>query len=420
MTQVLDSDIVASEADATEDAQPFTGLKVADFTWSAAGPIISKQLADLGATVVRVESTRHPDSVRFGGPFLNDIPGINRSGFFADFNSSKKSLALNMANPASREVALRLVDWSDLVMECFTPRVMEKWGLNYEVLSQRKPDLVMFSSCLQGATGPYREYAGYGGQGASLAGIQYVTGWPDREPCGPKGAYTDTITPRFGLAAIVGALAYRREHGVGQHIDLSQIEAALQFLAPEIADYAVHGRVAERIGNRNNTSAPCGAFRCRGDDRWVAVEVRDDEDWTRLVDLMGRPDWAVDDAYASTAGRLEHQDAIEEGLQSWLLDQDAQAVMELGQAHGLPVAMVQKASDLFDDPQLLAREHFVPLEHPEMGVNRYNGPSYRLSRTPARLRSAAPLLGQHTEEVARMLGYSSDEIAELVAADVLV
>ncbi|ODU04504.1 MAG: hypothetical protein ABS81_09520 [Pseudonocardia sp. SCN 72-86] len=403
-----------------DGAQPFAGLKVADFTWSAAGPIISKQLADLGATVVRVESTRHPDSVRFGGPFLDDVPGINRSGFFADFNSSKKSLALNMANPASRDVALRLVDWADLVMECFTPRVMEKWGLSYRVLSERKPDLVMLSSCLQGATGPYREYAGYGGQGASLAGIQYVTGWPDREPCGPKGAYTDTITPRFGLAAVAAALAYRREYGVGQHIDLSQIEAALQFLAPEVVDYTVHGRLAERSGNRNGVSAPCGAFRCAGDDRWVAIEVRDDDDWARLVELMGRPDWATDDAFATTAGRIEQQDAVEKGLQDWLLDRDAYEVMRSAQEAGVPAAVVQKASDLFDDPQLAAREHFVPLDHAEMGVCRYNGPSYRLSRTPARLRSAAPLLGQHTDEVMTMLGYSADEIRALVDADVLV
>ena len=419
MTELLEPEAVAVEDEAAH-ALPFTGLKVADFTWSAAGPIISKQLADLGATVVRVESTRHPDSVRFGGPFLNDIPGINRSGFFADFNTSKKSLALNMANPASREVALRLIDWSDLVMETFTPRVMEKWGLSYRVLSERKPDLIMFSSCMQGATGPYREYGGYGGQGGALAGIHYVTGWPDRVPCGPKGAYTDTITPRFGLAAIAGALAYRREHGVGQHIDLSQIEAALQFLAPAIADYTLHDRVAERRANRNGTSSPCGAFRCAGDDRWVAIEVRDDDDWARLVDLMGCPEWATDPAYASARGRLDHQDALEERLQEWLVDQDAQEIMASGQDKGLPVGVVQKASDLFDDPQLAARHHFVALEHPEMGVCRYNGPSYRLSRTPARLRSAAPLLGQHTEEVAELLGYSPEEIRALVAADVLV
>ncbi len=417
MTETLEP---AAVVEASDTAQPFAGLKVADFTWAAAGPIISKQLADLGATVVRVESTRHPDSVRFGGPFLDDIPGINRSGFFADFNSSKKSLALNMANPDSRDVALRLIDWADVVMECFTPRVMEKWGLNYAVLSQRKPDLVMFSSCLQGGTGPYREYAGYGGQGGALAGIHYLTGWPDREPCGPKGAYTDTIVPRFGLAAIAASLAYRREHGVGQHIDLSQIEVALQFLAPEIVDYSVHGRVAERTANRNGVSSPCGAFRCAGDDRWIAVEVRDDGDWSNLADLMGRPDWALCDEYASAEGRLVHQGAIEERLQAWLLDQEATTVMHEAQARGIPVGVVQKGSDLFDDPQLVARNHFVPLEHPEMGICRYNGPSYRFSRTPAELRSAAPLLGEHTGEVMEMLGYSPAEIDALVAADILV
>jgi benzylsuccinate CoA-transferase BbsF subunit len=419
VTDVLDPETASAPADPSTEGLPFSGLKVADFTWSAAGPIISKQLADLGATVVRVESSRHPDSVRFGGPFLDDIPGINRSGFFADFNSSKLSLALNMANPASRDVALRLIDWADLVMECFTPRVMEKWGLDYPVLSERKPDLVMFSSCLQGATGPYREYAGYGGQGASLAGIHYLTGWPDREPCGPKGAYTDTITPRFGLAAIAAALAYRREHGVGQHIDVSQIEAALQFLAPEMVDYTVSGRVAERTGNRNGVSAPCGVFRCAGDDRWIAIEVRDDRDWAELVELTQLPQLA-DPGLTAAGARLERQDDIEAALQTWLVEQDAATVVERAQQRGIPASLVEKASDLFDDPQLLARRHFVALEHPEMGVCRYNGPSYQLSRTPAQLRSAAPLLGQHTEQVMTMLGYSAEDVTALIEADILV
>lgn len=416
---VVDTMALADQPSPPAGPQPFTGLKVADFTWAAAGPIITKQLADLGATVVRVESRHHPDSVRFGGPFRDDIPGINRSGFFADFNTSKKSLALNMANPASRDVALRLIDWADLVIESFTPKVMAKWGLSYADLVKRKPDLVMFSSSMQGATGPYREYAGYGGQGAALAGLHYLTGWPDRLPCGPKGAYTDTIVPRLGLAAVAGALAYRREHGVGQHIDLSQIEAALQFMGPQFASYATTGEVPDRQGNRNGASSPCGVFQCAGDDCWVAIEVRSDEEWRLLVAALGSPDWAAGDDFASAAGRLALQDLLESHISGWTRDKQAPAVMRLLQEHGVPAGVVQKASDLFADPQLIAREHFVALDHAEMGTCRYNGPSYRLSRTPAVLRSAAPLLGEHTGEVMAMLGYRQEEIQELTERDIL-
>ncbi len=399
---------------------PFAGLKVADFTWAAAGPIITKQLADLGAMVVRVESTKHPDSVRFGGPFKDDIPGLKSSGFFADFNTSKRSLALNMANPAAHDVARRLISWSDVVTETFTPRVMRQWGLAYEQISQERPDLIMLSSCLQGATGPYREYAGYGGQGGALAGIHYLTGWPDREPAGPKGAYTDTIVPRFGVALLAAALIHRRNTGRGQHIDLAQIEAALQFLAPEIADYSVTGRVAERRGNRSWTSVPCGSFPCAGTDRWVAIEVRDDDEWQRLTKVMGSPPWATDLDLATVAGRRGHEDEIEAAIAAWTAGLDAREAMQLLLEAGIPAGLVQDAKDLFEDPQLEARGHFVALEHPEMGSARYNGPAHRFSRTPARLRSSAPLLGEHTHDVMHMLGYSEADVERMVQDDILV
>lgn len=399
-----------SLAVSSEPVSVFSGVKVADFAWAAAGPIITKNLADHGATVIRVESTTHPDSVRQGGPFKDGIPGTNRSGFFADFNTSKKSIALDMKTVQGRAIARRLVNWADVVTESYTPGVMKRFGLSYEQLTEDRSDLVMLSTCMQGQDGPYANYAGYGGQGAALAGLHYVTGWPDLDPAGPKGAYTDAITPRFGIAAIAAALAHRQRTGHGQYIDLSQIEASLQFLAPEMVQYQLSGEVAGPMGNRSAIYSPHGAFPCLGDDAYVVIAVETDEQWLALATMVDRP-WSGDERFRTVAGRLTHIDDVERGLQDWTSDQDPHAVMHLLQRAAIPCGVVQRPSALFTDPQLAHRGHFWELEHAELGKLLYNGTSFRLSETPAYPRSSAPLLGEHTREVlTTLLGYSDAEV----------
>jgi benzylsuccinate CoA-transferase BbsF subunit len=398
----------------------FAGLKVADFTWAAAGPIITKCLADHGATVIRVESTTHPDSIRLGGPFKDGIPGLNRSGFFADFNTNKKSIALDMTTERGRSIARRLVAWSDVVTESYTPGVMARFGLDFETLHAQQPDLVMLSTCMQGQTGPYREYAGYGGQGAAIAGLHYVTGWPDAVPAGPKGAYTDSITPRFGIAALVAALGHRDRTGVGQHIDLSQIEASLQFLAPEILDFQISGHVAAPMGNRSTVHAPHGVFPCLGTDRWIAIAVESNEQFRALADVVGAPEWCTMEDLRTSSGRRARQDEMDAMISEWSRDKDCFAAMYLLQRAGVPAGAVQRPSDLLVDPQLESNGHFWPLDHPELGTCLYNGPSFRLSRTPAQLRSSAPLLGQDTRRVLNeLLGFSHAEIDDFAYAQVL-
>jgi benzylsuccinate CoA-transferase BbsF subunit len=403
------------------NADVFRGLRVLDFTWAAAGPIITKYLADFGATVVKVESSEHPDSVRFGGPFAQDIPGINRSGFFADFNTSKKSLALNMRREEARSIARDFVAWADIITESFTPRVMKGWGFSYEDVQKVNPSIIMLSTCLQGGTGPYREYAGYGGQGGALSGIHYLTGWPDRAPAGPKGAYTDTIAPRFGVAVLVAALLYRERTGLGQHIDLSHIETAAQFLGTEILDHCVNASPSERRGNRGRSSAPCGAFPVRGEDRFVTIEVRSDDEWRSVLDVFGSPPELADERFATVVSRKQHEDALEPLLARHTASNDPYDLLARLQARRVPSGVVQKGSDLFDDPQLAHRGHFVSLEHAEMGPLLYNGPAFQLSKTPARLRSAPPLLGEHTREVLQeVLGLAPEKIDALIEDGVLV
>jgi benzylsuccinate CoA-transferase BbsF subunit len=398
----------------------FTGLKVADFTWAAAGPIITKSLADHGATVIRVESTTHPDSIRMGGPFKDGIPGINRSGFFADFNTNKNSIALDLTTQRGRQIARRLVAWSDVVAESYTPGVMTRFGLDFDTVHAEQPGLVMLSTCMQGQTGPYREYAGYGGQGAAIAGLHYVTGWPDLVPAGPKGAYTDSITPRFGIAALVAALGHRDHTGVGQHIDLSQIEASLQFLAPEILEYQVTGHVASPMGNRSTLYAPHGVYRCLGTDRWIAIAVTDYEQFVALTGLIGATQWQNDDGLRTASGRRARQDELDDAITEWTSRRDRFSSMHMLQRAGVPAGAVQRPSDLLVDPQLQANGHFWSLDHPELGTCLYNGPSFRLSRTPAELRTSAPLLGQDTRRVLNeLLGFSHAEIDDFAYSQIL-
>jgi len=398
-----------------------SNVKVADFSWAAAAPITTKNLADYGATVVRVESRTHLDSVRITGPFPNDKPGLNTSGFYADFNCSKFGMALNLKHAGAADVARKLIAWSDIVVESFTPGTMDRWGLAYDDIIKFKPDIIMLSSSMQGQTGPYHRYSGYGSQGAALAGLHHLTGWSDRPPAGPKGAYTDAIAPRYSIVALLAALDYRERTGEGQYIDLSQVEAAISgFLGPEILDFTVNERIAQPKGNRSNSAAPHGVFPCRGEDCWITIAVENDQHWHALREIATKQEWSADPRFATFAGRLAHQDELEEKIASWTISKDAFEFMEELQAAGVPSGVVQKACDLFKDPQLSARGHFRPLDHVEMGSLCYNGPAHELSETPARLRWAAPLLGEHTTYVLKeLLNYTDKQVETLRAQGVL-
>lgn len=383
----------------------FKGLKVADFTWAAAGPIATKQLSDNGATVVKIESFKHPDSIRLGGPFIDDKPGINRSGFFADFHSSKLGIAVDMSNPEAIEIIRPLIEWADVVAESFRPGVMKKWQLDYESLKEINPSIVMLSSSLYGADGPWARHPGYGAQGQALAGVHGMTGWPDRAPAMPKGAYSDSVSPRYALSALMAALIHREKTGEGQHVELSQVEATAQLLAPELLIYQATGEEITRQGSRKAGSILHGVFPCQGDERWIAIEAVSEDQWTGLCDVLGNAD-------ALDAGRAEGLDALDAVMAETTRPWDAFKLMAACRKAGVPAGVANKASDLLDDDVFAARDHFWPLHHEEMGTLKYNGPAYRFERTPSELRFASPRLGEHTDQVMRdVLGFDNAQIA---------
>ena len=396
------------------------GLKVLDFFWVAVGPMTTGYLAEYGATVVRVESRRRPDPLRNAPPFRDSRQGLNRSGYYAAYNANKYALGLNMAHPKALDVVRRLVGWADVVTENFTPGTMTRWGLAYEDLRRIKPDIIMLSTSMLGHGGPLSRQPGFGPVLSSLSGMTNVTGWPDRTPTNPYGAYTDFIVPRFAVPALIAALDHRRRTGQGQHLDISQLEAALHFIAPLLLAYAHNGREPERMGNRDPAAAPHGAFPCQGQDRWCTIACTTDAEWQALCRVMGTPSWTRDERFATLLARKAHEDELERRLGEWTSRWDAHALMRALQQAGVPAGVVQVSREVVEDAQLAHRGHFVFMEHPDLGRHAVQRSEFRLSRDAGLHRWPAPNIGQHTMHVCEeFLGMPRDEIDALVSEDVL-
>jgi crotonobetainyl-CoA:carnitine CoA-transferase CaiB-like acyl-CoA transferase len=398
----------------------FGGVKVLDFCWVVIGPMLTRYLADFGATVVRVEAKSRMETLRLSQPFKDGLPGPNRSGYFSNYNMNKLGIALNMGKPGAIELAKRLVEWADIVTDNFTPGTMERWGLGPDDLRRINPGVVSFSASMLGSGGPHSAQPGYGPVLTSLAGFSYLTGWPERPPSTPYGAYTDFLLPHLGIAAITAALDRRQRTGEGTHIELSQLEGSLQYLSPVLLDAQANGRIAGREGNTDPGMAPHAVYRCAGDDRWCAIACEDDRRWRALCEAMGWPALANDLRFGTLAARKANETALDAQVNAWTSELDAHEVMARCQRAGVAAGVVQTTEELFADPQLRHRGHFVWLDHPEMGPHATDGNAFILSRTPAAYVRPAPLLGQHNEKVCReLLGMRDDEIAALYSVGAL-
>jgi len=390
------------------------GLKVADFSWVAAAPLISKDLANLGACVLHVESENHIDPLRLVPPWKDGVPNVNTNHASPNFNQSKLGLAVDLQTPGGREIALRMVDWADVVVESFTPGSAAKLGLDYQTLRRRRPDLIMLSSCMRGQTGPEARYTGFGLQGAGLAGLVAITGWPDRLPSGPWGAYTDFIAPRFSLAALGAALHHRARTGEGQYIDVSQIEAAIHFIEPLLLDCALNGRVAGRAGHDSQRACPHGVFAAQGEERYMAIAVETPAQWRALRQIV--PQLPAQNSLDALSARLARKAELEAPLRKWCAAQEPFAAARQLRQAGVPAYPVLRATDLYEDPQLRARGFFIPLDHPRLGRATFEGATTHFSQTPARPLHAGPTIGQHTFETLRdLLGYTEQQITHLAA-----
>jgi len=397
------------------------GLRVVELGGYAAGPVVGKYLGNFGAEVIRIESRLRLDGFRgHYPPFKDNQPGPERAGIFNFFNDGKRSVSLNLKSEPGANLARELIARSDVVVENFTPGTMQRLGLGYPTLAERNPKLVMLSTCNQGQTGPRATQPGFGSHLTSLSGFTHLLGEPERAPALLYGPYIDYIAVGFGTIAVLAALARRRRTGRGAHIDLSQYEAGLQFLAPALLEYFVTGRVATRHGNRDQVAAPHGVYPCRGIDRWLSLSVHDDAEWRCFVTAIGQPEWTLDTRFATQLRRKENESELDQQVGRWTCTRERDDAVRSLREFGLKAAPVNSMEDLFEDPQLLDRGTWRCVTHPVLGQVRVMAPPFELSDTPAHIDHPAPLLGEHTSQVLRnVLGLDAAQIETLERAGAL-
>lgn len=388
----------------------FDGVKAVDFGWVLAGPIVFKFLADYGATVIHVESHKRPDLLRVSTPYKDGIAGVDRAGYYAYWAANKYSISLDLNQTGGLEIAKKLVAWADVVGDSHRPGIMERLGLGYDDLRKIKPDIIMIRSSNQGLTGLYASHPGFGNHLNGLVGFVNLVGWPDQPPISLIIAYTDYLAPHFAVAALVGALDYRRKTGKGQLLDLSQFEVGLQLLAPVLINYMVNGVEDSRMGNSCSYAAPHGIYQCKGEDRWCAIAVLGDAEWKAFCKVIGDTNWTQDPRFSTLSGRKGNEEELDRLVERWTMNHDAEEVMRRMQDVGVAAGVVQDARDLYEDPQLKERAYFWVMEHKELGKFSHLGQPSILSKTPAKPYRPAPCLGEHTEYVCReLLGMSERE-----------
>jgi len=398
---------------------PLAGIRIADFTWVWAGPHATLQLAHLGAEVIRVEAVQRPCVTRLLPPWPDGQPGLNRSGYFNQFNQGKRSVALDLKTAEGLDLAKRLVARSDVVTENFAAGVMDRLGLGYEALRAVKPDLVMVALSGYGATGPEREFVSYGPAQVPLSGMSSLTGYRDWPPMHVGISYGDPNGGVHGAFAVLAALWHRERTGEGQYVDLSQWETGMAVLAEGLMDQAMNGSAPARDGNRDSQMAPHGIFRAAGEDRWIAIAVRSDEEWRRLALVMGLAA-AERERYATLAARKADEDTLEALLATWTATRTPEALTALLQEAGLAAAPAMTNRELHDDPHLRERGFFVELDHPEVGARRHLGIPWAMSGTPCAVTRPAPCFGEATDYVlGDLLGIDAATRADLRARGIV-
>lgn len=379
---------------------PLSGIRVADFSWVGAGPFLTKPLADHGADVVKVESRRRVDPIRSMAPFRDGVTGVERSGYFANRNSSKRSICLDLKHPRGRALALRLIEVSDIVVNNFSPGTMDRLGLGYDAARAVRPDVIYLEMPMMGTEGPHRDCRGYGLTIAAVGGMLGLTGYPDLPPVGTGTNYPDHVpNPLHGAVAVLAALRKRRRTGQGEYIELAQLESTVNAIGPAVVAAAA-GAAPTRNGNADAAAAPHGVYRCAGDDQWCAIAAFGDEQWAAIRSVLRSQAWDRYPELDTADGRRRCAGLVDDLVAAAARAWDAGRLADELTRRGVAASAVMTADTLLrSDPQLGARRHWVTLDHPVMGRSVYDGIPYRLSRTPGRLRSPAPLLGADTRDV---------------------
>ena len=392
-------------------------MRVIDFSWIVAGPQCTRILADFGADVIKIENYSNMDYIRASGGA--DSP--NRSPLFNTLNRNKRSLTLNVMHPRGMELLKTLIKKSDVIVENFSSRVLEKWGLGYEEQKKLNPGIIYCSMSGFGHSGRDRDFVTWGPTAQALSGLTYMSGLPGEESAGWGFSYMDHTGGFYGTIAIMMALLHRNKTGEGQHLDLSQVEAGIGLTGTSVLDYTVNNRPFRRDGmppgNRapEREIAPHNSYPCRGEDRWCVIAVTNDAEWDSLVNILGNPAWANDERFATMASRFANQNDLDEFISQWTINLTPLEVFDVLQNAGVPAGAVQTPMERAEiDLQLKHRGFIAEVEHAELGNTKVESIPMKMSETPWKLNKASPLLGEHSAEIYMdLLGVSAEELGTL-------
>lgn len=399
------------------------GIVVCDFSWVGAGPIATNVLGQCGADVIKIESKSRPDLLRTGGPFKDGIgEGLERSGYFANRNTNKKGISLDMNHPKARAVVVRLIRKSDIIINNFRVGQMEKWNLGWEDVKKINPRIIYVTMSLQGETGPQKNYMGFGVNLNALCGLTARACFPGERPFGTGTNYTDHVmAPSHTLFGIMAALLDRERTGKGQTVAISQLKSAISMAPTSAMAYAANDDILGPVGFSDPDAAPHGVFAARGYRKWIAIAVFAESEWGALKKVMGNPEWAEDQRFNSVKNRKGNEEELNGYIEEWTKRRYADWLMNELIQNGVRAGVVNDARGAIEDEHLRQRDFWSYLDHPVMGTTLYNRAPIRFSKTPLRMESAAPLLGQHTREVLTgMLDYTEVEVNTLLEEKVLV
>ncbi|MGB7868308.1 MAG: CoA transferase [Mycobacterium sp.] len=400
-------------AEIADPSLPFAGLKVFDLTTFWAGGYLTCYLGAFGADVVKVESIQRPDGFRYSGAFPHEGDDwYERGALWQATNLNKRDITLDLTSQPGRELARRLAAQADVVVENFSPRVVEQFELDYPSLAALRPDVIMVRMPGFGLEGPWRDYVGWALNIEQVSGMSAATGYADGPPCNVQGPADPIVGVHAGVA-LLAALEHRRRTGEGRLIEVAQIEVAAAVTAEPVIEYSMNGIVRPRDGNRQRGYCQ-GVYPTDADDVWVALSVRDDHDWSALVDAMGRPGLLEDERFATGDRRAAAPDAFDQVVAAWTRTQSSANIVAALQQRDMAAEEVIKPEGMYDVPQLDARRYYEDYQRPITGRHRYPGWPFRITPGPARHhRFAPPTLGQHNDEILSGLGLSRDELAAL-------
>ncbi len=393
---------------------PLDGIRIADFCWGLSGPYSMEWLSLLGAEVLHIETSTRPGMGRLPAT-PNQSPGFN------NLNYGKKGITLNLQTEKGLELAKKLIMVSDIVADSFAYGVMERRGLGYEELRKIKPDIIVFSKNTMGSYGRERHMFGWGTAVISYAGLAAVTGYEDDGiPQMMGGTWPDYTIGGYSPFTILAALYHRNKTGEGMFIDYSMCEGVITMIPEAIMDYTMNGRIATPRGNTDERMAPHGVYRCQGEDKWIAITVRNDGEWRSLCQVTGHQEWLTDERFADLYSRKANYQELDKLVEAWTVEHTAQEVTEVLQSAGIPAGPVHTVGELVMDRHLWETGHFLEITHPEIGPRPHPALPLRLSAVPNLNYEYAPLVGEHNQYVfGELLGLSGEEIEQLMSEMVI-